>query len=151
MLTLVGGLWRRCRHHLFHGEDASLPPWRQRSHAFRAESHPRRPIWGSVIHHFAGGPVLWKAREPVPLLFLLCVKPIFLPLSFFPGFSGVLKINTVSSAWRGRRRSCLNRDISPLLRAVSSASDPSPLSPDWSSWWLQRYLIYSGSAGLQLA
>lgn len=32
------------------------------------QSHPSWPIWGSVIHHTAGGHVLWKGRELVTSL-----------------------------------------------------------------------------------
>lgn len=38
------------------------------SHAFQPGSHPWWPIWGSMIHHTAGGHVLWKGRELVTSL-----------------------------------------------------------------------------------
>lgn len=66
--------------HLFCRRDDSLLLGRPGSHALGEGPAPRWPIWGSVIHHTAGGHVLWKGHELVTSLGqpALCVKPIFL-------------------------------------------------------------------------
>ena len=89
------------------------------SHAFQPGSHPRWPIWGSVIHHTAGGHVLWKGRELVTSLSLAClnVKPIFLfflcPLSASFPFPGSLLYSNNWAAFSPTRLpvQLLNRDI----------------------------------------
>lgn len=135
---------------------ASLWPWRQRSDAFPAGSHPWRPIWGSVIHHLAGSPLLWKAASsllpPPPPPPSVC-QTHFPPSLLLPWIFLCIKNKQPRLVWRGEVAGVAAWiEIFPLsFGAVSSATDPSPLGPDWSSRWLQRYLIYSRSAGLQLA
>lgn len=66
--------------HLFCRRDDSLLLGRPGSHVLGESPAPRWPIWGSVIHHTAGGHVLWKGHELVTSLGqpALCVKAIFL-------------------------------------------------------------------------
>lgn len=77
----------------------------------------------------------------------------FPPSLLLPWIFWCIKNKKPRLVWRGEVAGVAAWiEIFPLtFGAVSSATDPSPLGPDWSSRWLQWYLIYSRSAGPQLA
>lgn len=76
-------------------QDDSLLPGRLGSHALLPRSHPWWAIWGSMIHHTAGGHVFWKGHELVTSLSL----PAWMSAPFFFSCAPSLQSSPFQDCW----------------------------------------------------